>query len=278
MTYEPIFEIPTASPTSTPVVCDPFSTDFCITEGSFIFRRPIRQPANTFIDTTYPYASTSNGQRDPHHGVEFLNKFGTPVYAAGDGRVIFAGPDHEAVYSPWPDYYGNVVVIQHDDDLYTLYAHLSRITVQTNALIAAGEKIGEVGQSGVAIGPHLHFEVRRGDVTNYYLTRNPELWLMPNQGSNRQLGVIQIFIRDQTGQPVKLAKFTLEYFDKKQTRRKTYYGITYSADMLNGDENAVMGDMPHGEYRIAFKYEGQLYERRVEVKSGKLTQVVFTVK
>jgi hypothetical protein len=48
--------------------------------------------------------------------------------------------------------------------------------------------------------------------------------------------------------------------------------------MLNGEESAVMGDMPEGYYRMAFKYNGQLYERRIEVKSGKLTQVVFTVK
>jgi hypothetical protein len=47
--------------------------------------------------------------------------------------------------------------------------------------------------------------------------------------------------------------------------------------MLQGEENAVMGDMPEGYYRIAFKYHGLLYERRVEVKSGKLTQVVFIV-
>jgi len=48
--------------------------------------------------------------------------------------------------------------------------------------------------------------------------------------------------------------------------------------MLQGGENAAMGDMPAGNYRIAFKYNGQLYERRVEVESNKLTQVIFVVK
>jgi len=48
--------------------------------------------------------------------------------------------------------------------------------------------------------------------------------------------------------------------------------------MMTGDENAALGDLPAGDYRIALKYNGQLYERWVEVESGKLTQVVLVVK
>lgn len=278
LSFEPTFIIPTPSPTLTPVVCDPGTTDFCITDGRFIFQRPIKSPNNTFIDSTYAYASTANGQRDPHHGVEFLNQFGTPVYAAGDGMVLFAGSDQEALYSPWQNYYGNVVVIQHAADLYTLYGHLSKITVETGQNISVGDQLGEVGQSGVAIGPHLHFEVRRGDVNDYFSTMNPELWLAPNVDGKGQLGVIQISIRDEAGQLVKFAKFTVENPSAEKQERKTFYGITYSADMLHGEENAVMGDMRPGTYRIAFKHNGHLYERRIEVQSGKLTQVVFVVK
>ena len=265
--------------TVTPEPCDPFSVEFCITDGHFIFQRPIESPANTFVDVTYPYASTVNSAREPHHGVEFLNKFGTPVHAVGDGIVIFAGPDKEAIYSPWPNFYGNVIAIQHADELYTLYAHLSRIEVEVNQQVAAGDQIGEVGQSGVATGSHLHLEVRRGNVEDYFSTLNPELWLIPNKSKNGPLGVIEISIMDETHQLVKLADFTLEYSRYKSKKpTKTFYGVTYSSDMLHGEENAVMGDMPEGYYRIAFKYHGQLYERRVEVKSGKLTQVVFVVK
>jgi hypothetical protein len=258
-------------------VCDPFSTDFCITDGHFPFQRPVKPPANTFIDPTYAYASTANGQRDPHHGVEFLNKFGTPVYAAGDGVVLFAGPDNEATYSPWQNYYGNLIVIQHSDDLYTLYAHLSKVSVEINQKVSAGDPLGEVGQSGVAVGPHLHFEVRRGNVQDYFSTMNPELWLVPDQDASGQLGVMQISILTAENQLIKFAKFTVENTAVTQ-ERKTLYGVTYSADMLHGEENAVLGDMLPGNYRIAFKYNGQLYERRVEVQSGKLTQVIFLVK
>src|SRR6186997_573678 len=64
-----------ASPTVTPIMCDPFTMDFCITDGHFLFQRPIQPPGNTSVDVTYLYASTANGKREPHHGVEFLNKF-----------------------------------------------------------------------------------------------------------------------------------------------------------------------------------------------------------
>ncbi len=265
--------------TATPEVCDPFAVDYCISEGRFIFQRPIKLPANASIDRTYTYASTANGRREPHHGVEFLNKFGTPVYAAGDGVVVFAGLDSNAVYSPWPNFYGNVIVIGHADDLYTLYAHLSKINVEVNQKVFAGVPIGEVGQSGAAIGPHLHFEVRHGNVENYFSTMNPQLWLIPNNGSNGRLGVLQISILDQKHHLIRHAEFTATYSaDKIQSTNTTFFGATYSADMLSGDENAVLGDLVPGYYRIAFKYNGQLYERWVEVESGKLTQVVFVVK
>ena len=231
------------------------------------------------MDISYRYASTANGTRDPHHGVEFLNKFGTPVYAAGDGIVVFAGPDKTAVFSPWPNYYGNVVVLQHVDDLYTLYAHLSRITVEAGKNISAGEQIGEVGQTGVATGSHLHFEVRRGDAEDYSSTENPELWLIPNQDESGQpLGAMQISIADQNNQLVNRAEFTVQHFDEQtQPTTNIFYGVTYTSSMLKDDENAAFGDMPAGKYRIVLQYNGQLIERWVEVKSGQLTQVVIVV-
>ncbi len=198
-----------AAPTQTsiPIICDPHTADYCITDGHFIFQRPIKSPGNTSVDVTYRYASTANGTRDPHHGVEFINKFGTPVYAAGDGVVAFAGPDSKAMYSPWPNYYGNVVVIKHANDLYTLYAHLSKILVETGKSVRAGDEIGEVGQSGVAIGSHLHFEVRRGNAEDYFSTQNPELWLLPNQDKNGQpFGVIQISAVNKCGPACKACR------------------------------------------------------------------------
>jgi hypothetical protein len=274
---------PTSFPTITPateIPCDPFRVDFCITEGHFILQHPIDSPANDLVDETYLYGSTANGTREPHHGVEFPNQSGTPVYAVANGTVIFAGPDNEAIYSPWPNFYGNLVVIQHKDELFTLYAHLSRIDVKAGGVVGVGTKIGEVGRTGVAIGSHLHFEVRRGDVQNYFATQNPELWLIPAKDANGDpFGTLMISVVDEDRKLVKYAEFTLRYYlNPSQKQVKSYYGITYSADMLNGDENAVLGELPAGHYRIAIERNGKVYERWVEVESGMLTQVVFVVK
>jgi len=268
------------SPTATQIPCDPFVVDFCITEGHFIFQNPILPPSNTSVDTSYRYGSTQDGLREPHHGVELLNKFGTPIHSAGGGQVQFAGPDKEAVYSPWRDFYGNMIVIRHTEEMYTLYAHLSKINVQAGDEVKAGDLIGEVGQSGVATGSHLHFEVRKGgDGTNYFSTQNPELWLIPNKDENsKRLGAISFSVMDQNSN-FQFFEFTARYYlDKNGTKIKSHYIVTYPRDMALGVENAALGDLPPGFYYVALKSNGQIFERWVEVESGKLTQVVFVVK
>jgi hypothetical protein len=275
--------VPSIAPPITPtteVPCDPFSRDFCITDGHFILQRPIHPPGNTLVDATYRYGSTANGTREPHHGVEFPNASGTPVHAAADGTVLFAGADKEALYAPWPNFYGNLVVIEHADELFTLYAHLSKIDVSSGQKVSAGEKIGEVGRTGGAIGSHLHFEVRRGEAEDYFATQNPELWLVPPKGGDSNpLGTLMVSATDEEGNLIKTAKFTIGYYpDSSQPASTVYYGIIYSPDMLNGDENAVWGQLPAGRYRIAVETHGQILERWVEVKSGKLTHVIFVAK
>ena len=264
-----------SSPTITPVLCDPFTVDFCITDGRFLLQRPIQPPANDSVDRTYPYASTANGTRDPHHGVEFQNSFGTPVHAAGDGVVIFAGPDKKAVYSPWQNFYGNLVVIQHGDELFTLYAHLSKIDIEAGDDVQVGEKIGEVGQSGAATGSHLHFEVRLGDAEDYFSTENPELWLTFIQD---EFGAMKLSILNAASQ-YQRATITLQhYLSDSSDVVGAYYLDTYDLQMANGEENAAINDLPAGRYRITLIYNSHLYERWVEVESGKLTQVGIVVK
>lgn len=260
--------------------CDPFTADFCITEGHLILQRPIHRPGNDLVDASYRYGSTANGTREPHHGVEFPNASGTPVYAAAEGTVLFASADKEALYAPWPNFYGNLVVIEHAEQLFTLYAHLSKIDVSPGQKVSAGDKIGEVGRTGGAIGSHLHFEVRRGEAEDYFATQNPELWLVPPRGGDgNPLGTLMVSATDEEGNLIKTAKFTIGYYlDASQPASTVYYGITYSPDMLNGDENAVWSELPAGRYRIAVETNGQILERWVEVKSGKLTHVVFVAK
>ena len=92
-----------------------------------------------------------------HTGLDYPAATGTLVTAAGRGRVVFAGWDSGG--------YGNSVVIEHPGGTRTLYAHLSRIGVNQGTSVTAGAAIGRVGATGVATGPHLHFEVRLGGAT-----------------------------------------------------------------------------------------------------------------
>jgi hypothetical protein len=256
-------------PTSTPVPCDPRAEEFCISGGHFIFQRPIHPPGNDAVDITYRYGTTAKKKRDPHHGVEFLNRFGTPVHAAAGGEVAFAGMDEQAIYSPWRIFYGNLVVIRHADEVYTLYAHLSAIDVQAGQRVESGEKVGEVGQTGAATGSHLHFEVRRGgDGTDYFSTQNPELWLVPQNG----LGVISITV--ETGWDT---KFEREVVVTGGTNGRVHYISTYAKGFERNSEDAAVGGVTPGPYRIVFYEGGVLYEHWVEVQAGKLTEVVFTL-
>ncbi len=86
-----------------------------------------------------------------HSGTDFRGKPGTPVMASGPGTVSFAGRMGG---------YGNMVEIDHGGGVITRYAHLRRIETQKNAVLAAGQELGQVGSTGRATGPHLHFEVR----------------------------------------------------------------------------------------------------------------------
>jgi murein DD-endopeptidase MepM/ murein hydrolase activator NlpD len=89
-----------------------------------------------------------------HSGVDFVAPSGAPVAAAAAGCVTFAGYD---------DGYGLLVVVTHALGVTTWYAHLSRIDVRRGACVGAGARVGAVGATGRATGPHLHFEVRVRD-------------------------------------------------------------------------------------------------------------------
>ncbi|MDQ6685458.1 MAG: M23 family metallopeptidase, partial [Pseudomonadota bacterium] len=86
-----------------------------------------------------------------HKGVDYGAPSGTPVRSVGEGLVEFAG---------WQNGYGNVVHIQHSKERSTVYAHLSHIDVAKGQRVEQGATIGEVGMTGWATGPHLHFEVK----------------------------------------------------------------------------------------------------------------------
>jgi len=98
-----------------------------------------------------------------HKGVDFAAPTGTPVRAAGSGRVIVAGIQGG---------YGNVVMLQHGGSYSTVYAHLSRFAagIKAGVRVDQGQVIGYVGQTGWATGPHLHYEFRVDNVQKNPLT------------------------------------------------------------------------------------------------------------
>ena len=87
-----------------------------------------------------------------HPGLDFAAATGTPVGAAAPGRVVFAGYDAGG--------YGKLVEVAHGNGVVTMYAHLSRISVRVGASVGTATRVGRVGSTGEATGPHLHFEVR----------------------------------------------------------------------------------------------------------------------
>ena len=114
------------------------------------------------IPTTRPVDSELTGSRfgrrvDPftgasamHTGLDFPGPKGAPIYAAAGGVVVTALRHAE---------YGNMVEIDHGNDIVTRYAHTSRMLVKVGDLIKGGQKIGLIGSTGRSTGPHLHFEV-----------------------------------------------------------------------------------------------------------------------
>ena len=110
------------------------------------------------------------GQQAMHEGIDFITDAGTPVLAAAGGVVQFAG------FHPQ---YGNMVDIDHGNDLVTRYAHLSKVLVKEGDLLQRGRRIAESGNTGRSTGPHLHFEVRfRGaaqNPTKFLLASKPQV-------------------------------------------------------------------------------------------------------
>ncbi|MDR3237927.1 MAG: M23 family metallopeptidase [Spirochaetia bacterium] len=92
-----------------------------------------------------------------HAGIDIAAKKGTPVYASSDGTVNRSGFNKGG--------YGNLIVIDHGNEISTWYGHLDEILVKEKQKIKKGALIGKVGSTGNSTGPHLHFEVRKGSST-----------------------------------------------------------------------------------------------------------------
>ena len=138
-------------------------------EGRSVRKAFIRAPLNfTRISSNFnpsrrhPVLNTIRA----HRGVDYAAPTGTPIRAAGEGKVLFRGVQGG---------YGNTIILQHGGNITTLYGHLSRFAnARAGARVSQGDVIGYVGSSGLATGPHLHYEYRVNGVH-----RNPRTVALP---------------------------------------------------------------------------------------------------
>ncbi|MEO8378164.1 MAG: M23 family metallopeptidase [Acidobacteriota bacterium] len=124
---------------------------------------------------------------DFHKGLDLSAPTGTPVYAAADGVVTFAGryPISQSV-SWWR--FGNVVTLKHADRFVTIYAHCDSVNVRAGQAVAQGQVIATVGSTGWSTNSHLHYEVRSDlELPGTYAPIDPRIYILNYQWSNEAL-------------------------------------------------------------------------------------------
>ncbi len=145
-------------------------TDYYTPDGKSMKKAFLRTPVDfTRISSRYnpdrlhPIFKTKR----PHRAVDYAAPMNTPIKAAGDGRVQFSG---------WQNGYGNVVFIEHPNNIVTIYAHANKLTgLKKGQRVRQGQIIAYVGKTGWATGPHLHYEFRVNGVH-----RNPMTVKLPD--------------------------------------------------------------------------------------------------
>lgn len=145
-------------------------SDYYTPEGLSVRKAFVRAP----VDFSRISSSFNPRRKHPilntiraHRGVDYAAPSGTPIKAAGDGKVIFRGKKNG---------YGNAIIVQHGGNITTLYAHMSRFnnSSRVGRRVVQGQTIGYVGKTGLATAPHLHYEYRLNGVH-----RNPRTVKLP---------------------------------------------------------------------------------------------------
>ena len=90
-------------------------------------------------------------KKRPHLGIDLKAPLGTPVFSVQNGKVIYSGKQFSG--------YGNVVIVEHNREWTSLYAHLDQLKVKAGQRLKKGDRVGTVGKTGRSTGVHLHFEL-----------------------------------------------------------------------------------------------------------------------
>lgn len=126
----------------------------CVSDiDDYIVSKPSMWPTNfKQVTSTFGYRQDPINPRITqfHSGIDIANNYGAPIYAAGKGTVTFAG---------YKQGYGYTIIINHNYDIKSLYAHASKLLVKEGQKVSQGDMIAKIGSSGKSTGFHLHFEV-----------------------------------------------------------------------------------------------------------------------
>ncbi len=283
----------TPTPTSTPTPVPRTeradnAPNYSLAEPHFWFTRPYSDTYATWGSQFYPYGTNNDGNYLWHHGIDIQNPDGIPILAVGDGQVVFAGADEQQAVGLQPNFYGQAVIIRHNQTIdmantdtpegtrkrpvYTLYGHVSQVLVQEGESVVAGQPIALTGQEGVALGPHLHLEVRL-DQNTYLQTQNPDLWVRPDPG----YGVIAGRVVDTNGFYVPQQLITLhrsETPNKFWRQTRTYPDHRYTFDPQLG-ETFTFADVPMGAYIVKTTFDGRNYSLPVTVTNQVLSFILI---
>lgn len=269
---------PTAGPTATPAPTFTPPPPPPLLQGEQLWlQRPVPSSGPAWTDKAYPYGSTRGGVLRPHTGVEFIVPVGTSVLAAAVGTVVVAGDDGLVAHGPQTNFYGNLVIVEHDTTdgsaFFTLYGHLSEVSVEVGQRVAAGDALGLSGASGVADGPHLHFEVRAGS-NSYAATRNPLLWLRPLP----QTGVVAGRVVGPSGELLHQAPVALIRVDATAPYTAT---TSYALGEPNSDdtleENFVLDDVVPGFYEAVVDTGSERYTVELWVYAERVNWIELVV-
>ncbi len=283
---------PRISPTPAPVNVKPgrlWSTFTPPASGNdhFWVARPFAPSiTNQLAAPSYQFGSTAGNSYRPHHGVDIANPFGTPVLSGVDGEVIHAGPDDTILIGPYNNFYGNTVVIRLERrllvaggrlDVYLLYGHLSQVNVAVGQTVRPEDVVGQVGMTGIAIGPHLHVEMRLGANT-YQHSVNPYLWLQPLEGT----GAVAVRLLTAEGRTIPGARLTLARFENNVAVWGRLIETYLDTENVSPDpawgENGAMDGAEAGLYYLVGVVNGESIRAELTVKAGETTFVEIRTK
>lgn len=264
------------------LAADPWPTPTPTPETHFWLSKPLPPGSGRLlVNDLFPYGADYNGRLAMHTGVDVSEELGTPVLAAAEGVVVVAGSDENVLYGWQCNWYGHLVVIEHDfrwhgQPVYTLYGHVLNLKVAPGQRVQRGQPIAEVGVGGAATVRHLHLEVRVG-TNEYTATRNPMLWVAPGV----EQGVIAGRLVDPDGRPWQgVAIHALRQTENGLEDKVTWSYLGDPNNLAQPDEdlaeNFVFSDMAPGTYQLYLELQGQSYSQPVEIAPGQLVSVQIT--